>query len=225
MLLLAVDTSSVQVSVAVAEVRGGNDVGALAASDLVAANRHGELLAPLVREAMAAAGVTVGDLDAVAAGLGPGPFTGLRVGIVTAAAMADALGLPTYGACSLDAIALRHPAPLLVCSDARRKQVYWARYGADGRRVEGPELSAPADLAERCRGVVGRVAGAGAALYADVWHGYELREDAAYPHAIDIARVVAPRLVTGAAADVLEPMYLRRPDAVVPGAPKAVTPR
>jgi tRNA threonylcarbamoyl adenosine modification protein YeaZ len=223
-LLLAVDTSSVQVSVAVADVRADDDVRALAVRDVVAANRHGELLAPSVHDAMAAAGISAGDLDAVAAGLGPGPFTGLRVGIVTAAAMADALGLPTYGACSLDAIALRHPTPVLVCSDARRKQVYWARYGDDGRRVEGPELATAADLAERCRGVVGRVAGGGALLYREAWNGYELREDAPYPHAIDVARLVAARVVAGAAADVLEPMYLRRPDAVVPGAPKAVTP-
>lgn len=226
MLLLAVDTSSAQVSVAVAVAGDDGQVRVLATREAVAANRHGELLAQGVHDAVAEAGVAMNDLDAVAVGLGPGPFTGLRVGVVTVAAFADALGIPAYGACSLDAIALRHNAsrPFLVCSDARRKQVYWAGYDATGTRVDGPDIATPADLARRFAGRVTDVVGAGALLYRDQLHEFVVHADDAYPSAADVVRLVAARAVSHAPGDALEPLYLRRPDAVPPGAPKAVTP-
>ena len=85
------------------------------------------------------------DLDAVVVGCGPGPFTGLRVGMATAAAYGHALGIPVYGVCSLDAIGVDTAGDVLVVTDARRREVYWARY-RDGVRVDGPAVNAPADV-------------------------------------------------------------------------------
>ena len=85
------------------------------------------------------------DLDAVVVGCGPGPFTGLRVGMATAAAYGHALGIPVHGVCSLDAIGVRTSGDTLVVTDARRREVYWARY-RDGVRIAGPAVNAPADV-------------------------------------------------------------------------------
>ena len=101
------------------------------------------------------------------AGTGPGPYTGLRVGLVTAAAFADAVGVPTYGVCSLDAIAAAcadEPA-LLVVTDARRREVYWAHYEY-GRRMGTPAVCAPAEIP---LDGVSAVAGAGGELYRELW--------------------------------------------------------
>jgi tRNA threonylcarbamoyl adenosine modification protein YeaZ len=225
-LILAVDTSSAQVSAAVVEVSEAGEVKPLATRETVAANRHGELLAPSVHSVLETAGVGVADLGAVAAGLGPGPFTGLRVGVVTAATIADAVGIASYGACSLDAIARPHAGDgnLLVCTDARRRQVYWAVYDATGERLEGPDIAPPADVMEHARGRVTRVVGAGAHLYADIFAELSVDADAGFPSAVQVAAIVAPKAQAGAPSDVLEPLYLRRPDAVPPAAPKAVTP-
>ena len=109
----------------------------------------------MIRSVLDAAGVAPRDLAAIGVGLGPGPFTGLRVGIVTAKAMSDALQIPAYGACSLDVLAARRPrdeGPFAVLTDARRKQVYWALYSETGERLDGPEIGRPADVAESLRG-------------------------------------------------------------------------
>lgn len=225
MLLLAVDTSSANVSAAVVEIdAGSSQARTLAARDAVAANKHGELLAPAVRDVLAAAGVGAADLAAVAAGLGPGPFTGLRVGIVTVATIADACGIPSYGACSLDAVARHHRGPVVVCSDARRRQVYWASYSPDGWRVTGPDIAPPAELADRVRDEAPRFAGAGALLHRDAFGGFALDEDDPYPRAVDVAHLVAERVASGAPTERLEPMYLRRPDAVPSASVKSVLP-
>ncbi len=90
-------------------------------------------------------GCAMADLNAVVVGCGPGPFTGLRVGMATAAAYGHALGIPVYGVCSLDAIGGQTTGETLVVTDARRREVYWARY-RDGVRIDGPAVSAPADV-------------------------------------------------------------------------------
>jgi tRNA threonylcarbamoyl adenosine modification protein YeaZ len=222
--VLAVDTSSTVVSAALVDVTGGK-VQLLAQRDRQAANRHGELLAASIQELLREAGVTPAALTAVAAGLGPGPFTGLRVGVVTAATLADALGVPAYGACSLDAIARMHAGAggFLVCTDARRKQVYWARYDAAAARVEGPDIATAADVAARFAVVVPTVVGAAVPLYAQEFAAFDSTVDAA-ASAADVAHLVAAKVQAGAASDVLEPMYLRRPDATPPGRPKSVLP-
>ena len=210
MLVLAIDTSSPAVTAAVASV--GDGVRVLAQSAKVDARAHGELLAPSVALCLAEAGATPQELRAIVAGVGPGPFTGLRVGLVTAASMADSLGIPAYGVCSLDAIAgaVSGAASLLVATDARRREVYWARF-VDGVRVAGPDVSKPADVSTvDSKAMVG----AGARLYADVL-GLPLL-DADYPDPAALVRAAADRVTASAPADSLTPLYLRRPDAVVP---------
>ena len=227
MLLLALDTSTPAVTVAVGEAGdpGGSGSSAviLAERTEVANNRHGEALAPLVAEVLAAAGASAGDLGALAVGLGPGPFTGLRVGLVTAGALADALAVPAYGVCSLDALAARHrgAGELVVATDARRKELYWARYDATSARVDGPAVQRPAELAGALAGGV-RLAGAGVLLYRDAFEAVGLSVDVTdpYPQAAALVELVADRARRAEPGDDLTPLYLRRPDAVPPAAPQ-----
>ena len=164
--------------------------------------KHGEHLAPLIARAMDDAGIVRQDLTAVAVGVGPGPFTGLRVGVVTARTLGLVLDIPVYGACSLDAIALEvvetgaAPGSFLVATDARRKEVYLASYDAEGRRLEGPVVARPAQVAT----------------------------DAPVARALAPARPSAAWLAAGVGSESVElldpePLYLRRPDAVA-GAPR-----
>ena len=203
-MLLAFDTSTPAVTVALSTGP---------AATIVAANRHGELLAPTIERVLRDAGATVADLTGVVVGLGPGPFTGLRVGVVTARALSHARGIPAYGACSLDALA----APgVAVATDARRREVYWAAYDATGARTHGPAVGKPADVAETLRrNGFTTVAGAGARLYAEAFDGFALT-DPEYP---DAARLLA----TAPRTTDLTPLYLRRPDATPPGERKKVT--
>lgn len=226
MFVLALDTASAATTVAVAEVA---DVAAqgpvtrltvLAEHTEIAANRHGELLAPLIDSALREAGLAPGDLGRVVAGVGPGPFTGLRVGLVTAAAFGDALGLPVAGVCSLDAVAFAAERPwdrgFAVLADARRREVYWAAY-ADGRRLGDPDVARPDALAELPPVAVG----AGALLHrASLPDGVTVDEQAPYPSAAALSRLGCD----AAWVLPLRPLYLRRPDARPPGRPKAVTP-
>ncbi len=203
MQVLALDTSSPAVSAALVRLdEAGAEV--LAERVVVDARRHGELLAQGVREVLAGARP-----DAVVVGTGPGPFTGLRVGLVTAAAMADALGVPAYGVCSLDAMA---EGDVVVVADARRREVYWARYDA-GERVDGPAVCAPADLPLRPEDVL---------VGAELVPGREVGGPRSPSMRLLVARA-ADRLLAGAPSDPLTPLYLRRPDAVEPGATKKVT--
>jgi tRNA threonylcarbamoyl adenosine modification protein YeaZ len=233
-LVLAFDTSTPAVTVAAATgwpdavhaPASGSGGEIVATFTEVATNRHGELLAPLIARTLAAAGATPPDVGAIAVGLGPGPFTGLRVGVVTAGTMADALGVPAYGACSLDIVAERHRGgePVVaVVNDARRRQVYWAAYDAAGGRVAGPHIGWPAEVASALAGRVTHLAGAGAAMYADAFADFVVVDHDRYPDATDLIRVVG-RASRNPAGDDLAPMYLRRPDAARPGPPKRVTP-
>lgn len=217
MLALALDTSTPMVSVAVAD---GVDV--IGSAERLAPNRHGEVLASLVAEVLAAIGARPADLGTVTVGVGPGPYTGLRVGLVTAAATADALGVPVRAVCSLDVTANGPGRPwadgFTVMSDARRREVYWARY-ADGRRVAGPAVDKPAAVAAGLPDGEA-VVGAGALLYAETFADRQVVEESPYPRAADLAVLgMDDRWVVDFA-----PMYLRRPDAKPPGAPKRVTP-
>jgi tRNA threonylcarbamoyl adenosine modification protein YeaZ len=196
-LLLALDTSTPAVTVALSTGESRT---------VVAANRHGELLAPLIREVL-------GDRrpGGIVVGLGPGPFTGLRVGIVTARTMGHALGVPVHGACSLDALATPGGA---VATDARRREVYWAHYDAAGARADGPHVGKPHDVAHALREAgVTHVAGAGPRLYAEAFEGFGAGEE--HPDAL--------RLLDAPRTDDLTPLYLRRPDATPPGPRKRVT--
>jgi tRNA threonylcarbamoyl adenosine modification protein YeaZ len=208
--LLALDTATPAVTVALAD---GDHV--LAERTTVDARRHGELLAPAIAAVLADAGVDRTALTAVGVGVGPGPFTGLRVGLVTARTLGATLSVPVLGVCTLDTLALAAglDEEFRVVTDARRKEVHWASYcpGADGpQRLEGPYVTTPADAAWD-----GPTVGAGAELYADAFPHHR---GPLHPSAADLARWVARGLPTSAP----DPLYHRRPDAAEPGARKPV---
>lgn len=210
MFVLAVDTATPATSAAVAHV-DETGVALLASERVVDARRHGEELAPLISAALASAGIAPGDLSAIVAGVGPGPFTGLRVGLVTAAAMGHALSVPTYGVCSLDAIGSLTTGRVLAATDARRREVYWAVYDG-GKRVDGPSVDKPAALAVDD---VTSAVGDGAQLYAEVL-GLPVAPEPRYPDLAAMVAVAADRVRAGAPTEQLTPLYLRRPDAVPP---------
>jgi tRNA threonylcarbamoyl adenosine modification protein YeaZ len=217
-LVVVVDSATPAVTAALVEVAGG-EVRVLAERRTVDARAHGELLAPGVDAVLRAAGARPRDLAAVVAGLGPGPFTGLRVGLATAAALGQALTIPTYGVCSLDAIAYGQEGIILVATDARRREVYWGIY-RDGARVTGPAVEAPALVAKHAVELDARAAiGEGAHRYAEVL-GLPVRDEPRYPPPVALAALAADRIRTRAASEGLTPLYLRRPDAVQPGARK-----
>ncbi|MFA6297800.1 MAG: tRNA (adenosine(37)-N6)-threonylcarbamoyltransferase complex dimerization subunit type 1 TsaB [Nocardioides sp.] len=207
-MLLAFDTASPQVTVA---LHDGADVVAELTSEREM--KHGEQLAPLIEAVMARAGIVRQDLTAIGVGVGPGPFTGLRVGLVTARTLGFVLEIPVYGVCSLDVLAAEagRPGELVVATDARRKEVYLASY-VDGVRVAGPAVAKPATVATELP-----VVGEGGALYpADFpHHTGPMRPSAGW-----LARVVSEEL-----AELCdpEPMYLRRPDTEAPRPPKRVS--
>jgi tRNA threonylcarbamoyl adenosine modification protein YeaZ len=219
-LVLALDTATPAVMAGVVEV-GPDTVVTRSVRVTHDARKHGELLMPGVLAACADAGTSLREVEAIVVGAGPGPFTGLRVGMVTAAALGDALGVPVHGVCSLDAIAAEAVArgpvgPLLVVSDARRREVYWASYDARGRRTDGPHVEAPAALADRHTGAV-VTAGAAAGVLALP------AVPPASPGPVGLVTCALNALRTGAPPGPLVPMYLRRPDAVAPGPRKPVT--
>jgi tRNA threonylcarbamoyl adenosine modification protein YeaZ len=216
-LVLVLDTSTPAVTAALVDVADEKVTPDLRAERFVVDGRaHGELLAPQIAAVLAEAGARPRDLTAIVAGLGPGPYTGLRVGLVTAASMGQVLGIPTYGVCSLDALGLAAgPGRVLAATDARRREVYWATY-RDGVRVDGPDVSKPADLS---RDAVDRAVGEGAATYAEVL-GLPVDADLSYPPGWALAALAADRIRAGAPGETLTPLYLRRPDAVEPAARK-----
>ncbi|QQR99861.1 MAG: tRNA (adenosine(37)-N6)-threonylcarbamoyltransferase complex dimerization subunit type 1 TsaB [Austwickia sp.] len=225
MLLLAIDTATSAITVAL------HDGATVVAEETVLDPRgHAEHLAPALRRVLTAASAVPADVTHVVAGTGPGPFTGLRVGLVTARVFAWARGLPTYGVCSLDALAhaaYAHgldeptPGPIAVATDARRREVYWASYELGPHRLPvrtaGPAVARAADLPESVRTLP--CAGRGPGLYPE-----------ALPHArgpLDVAAgamadLAVRRLSAGMDLDDATPRYLRRPDAV-PTPAKAVT--
>jgi tRNA threonylcarbamoyl adenosine modification protein YeaZ len=220
-LVLAVDTSSPTVAVAICDAVDG-DVRVRAERVETAENRHGERLAPLIAAALRDSGIGVDALEGVVVGLGPAPFTGLRVGVMTARAMSDALAIPAYGVCSLDGIAHRYATadgPFAVVTDARRKQVYWARYDERGTRLDGPELGPPDEVAASLLAHTTDVVGAGVLLYPGAFEAFTTRDGDPSPRAADLVWCVDVAAAPGA----LAPMYLRRPDAQPPGKLKAVT--
>jgi tRNA threonylcarbamoyl adenosine modification protein YeaZ len=215
-LVLALDTATPTLVAGLARWTAGAEAEVLAERAVPSGTRHAELLTPAITGVLADAGVTMAELDAVVTGLGPGPFTGLRVGVVTAAALADARGLPVVGVCSLDAIG---SGARTVVTDARRKEIYWATYADDGRRLTGPSVDKPADVVLP-EPVVGDPALAAERLGrpvvpADVTTAGLLR--AAGPQLGD------PSALSDPARPPLVPLYLRRPDATPPTAIKAVS--
>lgn len=143
--VLAIDTATPAVIAGVLSREDSGRIVELAQRICVDARAHAELLTPNVIAALTDARVSMSAIDAVVVGCGPGPFTGLRVGMATAAAYGHALNVPVFGVCSLDAIGGQTRGEVLVITDARRREVYWARY-RDGVRTDGPGVDAQADV-------------------------------------------------------------------------------
>lgn len=215
-MLLALDTSTPLVAVALHDGRG---VVHRAVSEV--RMQHGEQLGVMIDAALRAVGADRRDLTGVAVGVGPGPFTGLRVGVVTARVLSLALDVPAHGVSSLDVLAAaaadeqvasgRDPDPFVATLDARRKELFWAAYDARGERTSDLQVSRPDAVPP------GLVVGAGPVLYPSV---FGRTAGPTEPDAGVLAGVVAAERV-----ELLdpEPIYLRRPDAQVPGPPKAVS--
>lgn len=201
--LLAIDTATPAVTAAVVNLETSPRRSHVLAQRLtVDARAHAEMLTPNVVGAVFDAGLIMADLDGVVVGCGPGPFTGLRVGMATAAAYGHALGVPVYGVCTLDAIGVETHGEVLVVTDARRREVYWARY-RDGVRIEGPDVSAAADVA-----VGDAEAVAGSPDHAALFELPYL--EIPYPSATGLVAAVTDWTVE---PEPLVPLYLRRPDA------------
>jgi len=223
-LLLALDTATDGVAVALHD--GERVLAAVRAGD---ARHHNEVLVPTVAAVLESAGRRREDVSDVAVGVGPGPFTGLRVGIVTARTLALAWGAAVHGVCSLDALAAQAVAEgrvaagaeFLVATDARRREVHTARYRADEAgpvRLAGPDVGPAAGVERRGAVVVGR----GGELYPDALGPATgpVDVDAGY-----LAALAVDALAGRGGLDLLPvaPLYLRRPDATEPGARKRVT--
>lgn len=211
LLVLALDTSTV-VNVGLAS--GERVLATATVSDQMA---HVEQLMPLVSECVDAAGVRVADVGQLVVGLGPGPFTGLRVGVVTAQVLSYLLRIGLRGVCSLDVLAAQFGGPqfggdrpdqFVVATDARRREVYWARYSSLGLRLGEPKVSRPGDVPRL------PVIGPAADLYADQLHSVP------GPRSMDpgvLATIGATLPNAGH-----EPLYLRHPDATELTRPKSV---
>lgn len=234
-LLLALDTATPAVTVALLRVDEQSET-VLAESTAHDPRRHGELLAPGIDAVLRRAGVSRTELTDVVAGTGPGPFTGLRVGLVTARTLAAALRLRLHGVGTLDALAFHAlqqvPDELgrgfVVATDARRKEVYWARYAPTGdstgagavHRVDGPDVSRPADVRTEGLPVVGR----GAQLYpAELLGGADAEPTGPLdPSAAALGTYAAQLLRSGTILDDVAPQYLRRPDVTESAGRKSV---
>ncbi len=205
-LVLALDTSTV---VNVGLARGERVLATATVADQMA---HVEQLMPLVAECVDAAGVRVADLGQLVVGLGPGPFTGLRVGVVTAQVLGYVLRIELRGVCSLDVLAAQFvgesAGEFLVATDARRREVYWARYSSLGVRLGEPRVSRPSDVPRL------PVIGPAADLYADQLHAVP------GPRSMDPAVLVTTGATLPDAGH--EPLYLRHPDATELTRPKSV---
>jgi tRNA threonylcarbamoyl adenosine modification protein YeaZ len=207
-LVLALDTATPTLVVGLARWSADSGTEVLAERSLPSGNRHAELLTPTIREVLTGAGVWMPQLDALVVGLGPGPFTGLRVGVVTAAALGDAAGTAVFGVCSLDAIG---SGARSVVTDARRKEVHWAVYDAAGERVAGPGVGRPDDAP-----VTDPVVG-------DVRFAERLGREVSPAEVTTAGLLRAAVPLLGRPPTPLEPLYLRRPDAVPPTARKTVS--
>ena len=216
MLILAFDTATSAITAAVHD-------GAvlLAERHIIDTRRHAEALAPTIAAVLADAQAELRDITHIGVGIGPGPFTGLRIGVVTAVTFGHALSVPVLGICSLDAIAHAAAAGVtaefLVASDARRKEIYWARYTSIAGRAERlspPSVGRPMALDARDQALP--CAGRGPLLYPEF-----------LPHPIGPQDVSAACVAELTVREVRAgrhpepaPLYLRRPDAQEPGAPR-----
>ncbi|TDW29653.1 tRNA (adenosine(37)-N6)-threonylcarbamoyltransferase complex dimerization subunit type 1 TsaB [Cryobacterium psychrophilum] len=210
-MLLVIDTSA-GTSVAIVD-RGRGVISERVESDTM---RHAEVIGRMIRECLAEAGVAASELSGVVGGMGPGPFTGLRVGIAAARVFALGAGTPLVPVVSHDAIAFNayrtgHRGPLLVVTDARRREVYWSAYSeadANGlpRRIGAPGLAKPAEMLE-----------------SSFEHAGLPRRDAVTVSAGDLGLVAELTFAAGLPFAADAPLYLRSPDVTMPNGRKRVS--
>lgn len=214
MLVLAIDTSTPDLIVGVVETSAQAATGTTRSQRIIEDTReHNEQLTPMVQEALADASLTFADLDAVVVGCGPGPFTGLRVGMVSGAAFGDALSIPVHGVCSLDAIAhgidFTATPKALVATDARRREIYWATY-ENNTRITGPDVIAPGQLEpDQAVDVISIPEHLGEKLPESLLNVNRLSLRPLPVNLVAVADLTAT-------PEPLVPMYLRRPDAKEP---------
>ncbi|NUS71942.1 MAG: tRNA (adenosine(37)-N6)-threonylcarbamoyltransferase complex dimerization subunit type 1 TsaB [Corynebacteriales bacterium] len=244
MVILALDTATAVVTAGIVDLETSRTLASRATPD---AHKHAEVLSSHVRDCLNELSLAFTDIEAVVVGAGPGPFTGLRVGMASGAVFANALGRPLYTACTLDAIALTAATelnePFLVATDARRREVYWSIHSATGAPLTSPGVAKPSYLRTWLDGdvpdigpgqppvgidqpismsVPRKAVGAGAVLHADSL-GYA-DAMAVDPMPLALAQVAAAKIAAKAPNDALTPLYLRRPDAVAPNGNKSVLP-
>jgi len=223
-LILGIDTATVQASCAV----GGHE-GVLAAVQSAKGRRHAEHLAPSIRFACELAGIELAEISVVAVDLGPGLFTGLRVGIATAKSLAHALKVPMIGVPSLDLLAfpVRYSSRLIVAAvDARRGELYWACYRqvpGGVQRIGEHRVGTPDDVASElvATGEEILLVGDGALRYAEHFDAIPEVELAdrglAHPSAASLVQLAHARALREQFEQPtsLEPIYLRKPDAEI----------
>ena len=208
--LLAIDTATARTSVALLD-----GPRTIVESSREGATGHGEALPTLVAEVLQS--ISTNQLEAIAVGIGPGPFTGLRIGIAFARTMAWALEIKVVGVCTLDALAYDYLNRVLapfgdfaVATDARRKEVYWAAYDRHGIRKDEPIVVRSSDISDRLLRIP--TVGSGALLYSN---DFPQNVEPIYPSATAIGLLGFAKLDSGEALTT-EPLYLRRPDAMPP---------
>lgn len=203
-LVLALDTATPAITAGLVGVCPDGEIRTLAERITMGAKGHAEALTPNIKALLAEAATTTAQLTALVVGCGPGPFTGLRVGMATAAAMGLALDVPVYPVCTLDAIGAGTTGAVLVVTDARRREVYWAGY-REGVRVTGPHVGPAAKIP-----LDGFSAVAGSPDHTGLF-GLPMLERH-YPTPANLVQLVDFDTSPGA----LVPLYLRRPDAKEP---------
>ncbi|GAA3698051.1 tRNA (adenosine(37)-N6)-threonylcarbamoyltransferase complex dimerization subunit type 1 TsaB [Zhihengliuella alba] len=236
MLILAVDTSALATA-ALLRVHDDGQAEVLESFAATETNAHAEVLAPAIGGILEQAGIAGNQLDRIVVGVGPGPFTGLRVGLATAQALGFAWQVPVGGVVSLDAIAWQVArgavegggaegreslaGEFTVAIDARRREVYWARYDDAGRLLDGPHVGAADGVP------AGAVVGIGASLYPEALESAGAHAvpglDRLQPQAAALGAAAAELLRTGEALRPPVPLYLREADAKVPNAMKGRT--
>jgi len=223
-MILGIETSVENVGVAF-----GDHSGIRATAAISSDRKHAESLTPMIQFVLQQAECTMSDVSAIAVDIGPGLFTGMRVGIATAESLAWALDVPVIPVCSLDALATTakwSDTPIVASLDARRGEVYWALYrvrGTELQRVIEPQVSSPDDvaihIADRAEEVV--CVGTGFKRYADTFESNPwvriLGGDTVFPTASAVVSLGATALLNGdgVAPDKVEPLYLRAPDAEI----------
>ncbi len=218
MLLLGLDTATAVTTVGLVRSRSGVPDEVLAERSHVDPRRHGEVLPVQINEVLHAAHMTPSDLDVIAVGIGPGAFTGLRVGLATAQALGQALQIPVHGMSTLDVLAYGtgRTEGFAVVTDARRREFFWATYTGYESRSTAPTVGSALVARDALLGLT--------VICPPDTPAIDGLEPVAgdQPSGSALCRLVLARLARGEALDRPVPLYLRRPDVTPSSGPKSV---